>query len=37
MFQGHNFSDFVKQAQQYDFVRIANDIPIVNKETFEWT
>lgn len=37
MFQGHNFSDFVQQAQQYDFVRIANDIPIVNKETFEWT
>lgn len=37
MFQGHNFDDFVAQASKYDFVRISDNVPIVDKETNEWT
>ena len=37
MFQGHNFDDFVAQASKHDFVRISDNVPIVDKETNEWT
>ena len=37
MFTGHNFDDFVAQASKYDFVRISDNVPIVDKETNEWT
>lgn len=37
MFQEHNFGDFVAQASKHDFVRISDNVPIVDKETNEWT
>jgi len=37
MFQGHNFDNFIAQASKYDFVRISDNVPIVDKETSEWT
>ena len=37
MFQGHNFDDFVTQASKHDFVYISDNVPIVDKETSEWT